>query len=399
MTMVGGVVVDWAARRDLFTLDRRTTHLNHGSFGAVPRPVQRAQQRLRDEMEANPIAFFTRGLLDRIRHARSHLAAFVGADPQGVALVPNATAAATAVLRSVPLGAGQEILLTDHGYGAVRLAAEEVAGRAGARVRVVPVPLTADHGGVVDRVISAVSPGRTRLAVLDHVASATAKLFPVSDLVAALHERDVPVLVDAAHAPGMLDVDVSASGADFWLGNLHKWAFAPRPTALLAVAPEHRAAMRPLVVSWEQAAGFPEAQEWGGTLDYTAWLAAPTGIHVLRTLDPQRTRAYNGELAQAGQRLVARAVAARASTDPLLELALAGQLGSTEVSMRVLPPPPTVTDRTAILDLQRRLAVEHRIEVAVTEFAGNRHLLRISAQVYNGLEDYERLADALRQLA
>ena len=242
-------------------------------------------------------------------------------------------------------------------------------------------------------------PGRTRLAIIDHVASATAKLFPVDDIVAALHERDVAVLVDAAHSPGMLDLDVSATGADFWLGNLHKWAFAPRPTALLSVAPEHRAAMRPLVVSWEQEAGFPAAQEFAGTLDYTAWLAAPAGVHVLRTLGPDRVRAHNGELAQAGQQLVARAITTRATADPLLELALEGRLGSAAVSMRIVPPPPTVTDLASIMELRRRLAVEHRIEVAISEFTGNRHLLRISAQVYNELEDYERLAAALRALA
>jgi isopenicillin-N epimerase len=398
MTTVGGVFVDWALRRDLFTLDRRTAHLNHGSYGAVPLPVQRAQQRLRDEMEANPIAFFTRGLLERIQHARAHLAAFVGADSEGVALVSNATAAATAVLRSVPLRAGGQILLTDHVYGAVRFAAEEVAGRVGAHVRVVAVPLTAGDDEVVDRVTAAVTPGRTRLAIVDHVASATAKLFPVDDLVAALHERNVAVLVDAAHAPGMLPVDVRATGADFWLGNLHKWAFTPRPTALLAVAPEHRAAMRPLVVSWEQAAGFPSAQEFAGTLDYTAWLAAPAGVHFLRTLGPDRVRSHNGELAQAGQQLVARAMANRATADPLLELALDGRLGSAAVSMRLVPPPPTVTDRDSMLELRRRLAVEHRVEIAVAEF-GNRPLLRISGQVYNELEDYQRLADALRVLA
>src|SRR5690606_37908993 len=119
-------------------------------------------------------------------------------------------------------------------------------------------------------------------------------------LVAELRRREVPVLVDAAHAPGMLDVDVASVGADFWLGNLHKWAFAPRPTALLAVAPEHRTSLRPAVVSWEQPHGFPTAHEFTGTLDYTAWLAAPAGVHLLRTLGAERVRAHNNELAAQG---------------------------------------------------------------------------------------------------
>ncbi len=402
MTTVEGVPVEWERRRELFSLDTRTTHLNHGSFGTVPLPVQRAQERLRREMEANPMAFFTRGLLDRIAHARTHLATFVRADPEGVALVANATSAANAVLRSLRLVGGQEILLTDHGYGAVALAAEEVAGRVGATVRVVPVPLTADDDEVLTRLVNAVRPGLTRLAIVDCIASPTAKLFPVDRVAAALRARDVPVLVDAAHAPGMLDVDVTATGADFWLGNLHKWAFAPRPSALLAVAPEHRAAMRPLVVSWQQPQGFPTAQEWAGTLDYTPWLAAPTGVHVLRTLGPDRARSHNNALAAQGQRIVAEAVAARwpggGPADELLELAREGRLGSDVVSMRLIPLPLETDDEPdAVVTLRTRLAAEHHIEVATTRW-GSRALLRLSAQVYNQIDDYDRLARTLCQV-
>jgi isopenicillin-N epimerase len=400
---VEGIPVEWERRRELFSIDRRTAHLTHGSFGSVPIPVQRAQQRLRDEMEANPMAFFTRGLLDRIRHSRGHLATFVKADPDGVALVPNATAAASAVLRSVALSARHEILLTDHVYGAVQLAAQEVAGAAGASVRAVPIPLAADDDEILERVVEATRPGRTRLAIVDHVASATAKLFPVDRLVSALHDRGALVLVDAAHAPGMVEVDVAATGADFWLGNLHKWAFAPRPTALLAVAAEHRAAMRPLVVSWEQARGFPLAQEWGGTLDYTPWLSAPTGLHLLRTLGLATVRSHNADLAARGQRLVADAVGTRwpRTAGPyrdLLDLARQGRLGSDAVSMRPVPLPPGVADDVeAATALRERLAVEHRIEAAIGTWNGS-GLLRLSAQVYNQADDYGRLASALCQL-
>lgn len=408
---VEGVPVEWEHRRQLFSLDRRVAYLNHGSFGAVPLPVQRAQQRLRDEMEANPVAFFARGLLDRIGHTRGHLATFLGADPAGTALVPNATAAMTTVLSSVPLGPGQEILLTDHTYGAVRLAAHEVAARSGATVRVVAVPLGRTDDEVVTRIVEAVRPGQTRLAIVDQVTSPTATLFPVGRLVAELQQRDVLVVVDAAHAPGMLAVDVSGIGADFWLGNLHKWAFAPRPTALLTVAPAHRTTMRSLVVSWEQPQGFPRAQEFAGTLDYTAWLAAPAGLHLLRTLGQQRVRTHNNELAAQGQRLIGDAVAARwAGTgverdhavervrEELLEQARAGRLGNGEVSMRLVPLPPGVADdRDSALDLQSRLAREHRIEVALNAWNGL-GLLRLSAQIYNQIDDLDRLAVALRAL-
>jgi isopenicillin-N epimerase len=399
---VEGVPIDWAQRRELFPLDPHVAYLNHGAFGVVPIPVRRAQQRLRDEMDANPMAFFNRGLIDRLSHTRTHLAAFLGADPAGAALTANATAAANAVLRSVPLGAGQEILLTDHGYGAVANAAREVAGRCGATVRDVAVPLTADDDDIIARVVDAVRPGHTRLVVVDQVTSPTAKLFPAGRLAAELRARGVPVLIDGAHVPGMLAVDVSAIGADFWLGNLHKWAFTPRPTALLAVAPEHRAGMRAPVVSWEQASGYPVAHEFAGTLDYTAWLAAPAGVHLLRTLGPDRVRTHNTDLAANAQRLIADTLAEHwpsgGQRTDLLELARAGLLGSQAVSMRLVPLPPGIADDPdAARDLRDRLALEHRIEVPINTWNGI-GLLRLCAQIYNQLDDYDRLADALRQI-
>jgi len=200
------------------------------------------------------MAFYSRGLWDRLSHTRRHLAAFVGADPESTALVANATAAVEAVFGSLDLEPGDEVLLTDHGYGAVRFAAERLGDRTGATVREVTVPLDAGDDEVIGRITGSVR-ARTRLVVIDHVASTTAKLLPVERLVASLHERGVPVLVDAAHAPGMLPVDVTRIGADFWLGNLHKWALTSRPTALLAVSATQRRRMRPVVVSWRQPEG------------------------------------------------------------------------------------------------------------------------------------------------
>jgi isopenicillin-N epimerase len=190
---------------------------------------------------------------------------------------------------------------------------------------------------------------------------------------------------------------VSGIDADFWLGNLHKWAFAPRPTALLTVGEEHLPAMRPLVVSWEQEQGFPVAQEFAGTLDYTPWLAAPAGLHLLRTFGADEVRAHNADLATQGQRLVASAIAASAEDD-LLELARDGRLGDVGVSMRLVPcPPGMAADAAAAEELRNRLATEYRIEVPVVSWQGRR-FLRLSAQIYNSIEDYERLGDAVRQL-
>ncbi len=292
----------------LFSLDPAVAHLNHGSFGAVPISVQRAQQRLRDETEANPLRFFTKGLIDRIAHARRHLATFLGADPEGTALVGNASAGAAIVLQSLRLQPGDEVVSTDHGYGSVTLAIGRECRRTGAVARTLSVPLAATDEEIVEIIRTGLRPGRTRLLIVDQLTSATARLFPVAAIIAAARERAVPVLVDAAHAPGMLPVAVQTVGADFWIGNLHKWGYAPRGTGVLAVASNWRHRIEPLVVSWEQEAGFPAMVEWQATLDYSAWLAAPVGIFTLRTLGVDRVRTHNAALAAYGQWVVGRAL-------------------------------------------------------------------------------------------
>lgn len=372
--------------RLLFSLDAAVAYLNHGSLGAVPLTVQRAQQRLRDEMEANPHRFFTEGLLDRIAHARRHLAAFLGADPAGSALVGNTTTGVAVVLHSLRLNAGDEVLLTDHCHGGVALAVQRLCRQAGAVPRTVTIPLTATDDEVVDAVRAALRPGRTRLLVIDHISSATARLFPVAAIVAAARERDVPVLVDGAHAPGMLPLAVEAIGADFWVGNFHKWAFAPRGTALLSVAPPWRDRIEPLVVSWEQASGFPLRVEWQGTLDYTPWLAAPIGLFALRTLGVERVRAHNAALAEYGQRLVGDALGLTPA-----ELPRPGG----PVAMRVVPLPDGIAKTPAeAATVRRRIADALATEVAVNAWRG-RGLLRFCAQVYNRPEEYARLAERL----
>ncbi|MFC3505045.1 aminotransferase class V-fold PLP-dependent enzyme [Micromonospora krabiensis] len=376
--------------RLLFSLDPAVNHLNHGSFGAVPIVVQRAQQRLRDEMEANPLRFFTQGLTDRIAHTRRHLATFLGADPDGTALVGNTTTGVAVVLQSLGLGPGDEVLSTDHGYGAVSLAIGRECRRTGAESRVLPVPLAATDEEVIQSIRAALRPGRTRLLVVDQLTSATARLFPVAAIVGVAHERGVPVLVDAAHVPGMLPTSVASVGADFWVGNLHKWAYAPRGTAVLVVAAQWRERIEPLVVSWEQESGFPARLEWQATLDYTSWLAAPAGLFTLRSLGVDRVRAHNAALAAYAQRVVgdALAVAPAHLPDP----------GGPEVAMRIIPLPrglaTTVEQGRA---LQQRIAERLAAEVAVMSWNG-RGWLRLCGQVYNAPEEYERLAVRLPPL-
>ncbi|MFG2036822.1 aminotransferase class V-fold PLP-dependent enzyme [Dactylosporangium sp. NPDC048998] len=373
--------------RLLFSHDAAVAHLNHGAFGMVPITVQRAQQRLREEMDANPHRFFAVGLEERIAHVRRHLAAFVGADPEGTALVGNASTGTSIVLGSLSLGTEDEIVTTDHGYGAVDLAVAATCRRTGAVHRVARVPLAADDATVIAAVLDAIT-ARTRLVIVDHVTAATARVFPVRRIIEAVRGRwgdRVAVHVDAAHVPGMLDPAVSELGADFWVGNLHKWAYAPRGTALLAVAPAWRDRIRPLVLSWSAEAGFPASLEWLGAHDYTSWLAAPTGLFVLRSLGIEVVRRHNTALAEYGQGVVAEALGAEVPA-------------ATGLPMTLIPLPAGVAvDQAGAAALRRRISDELAAEVGLAGWRG-RGYLRLSAQVYNRPEDYQRLAEGLPKL-
>lgn len=375
-----------AGARLLFSLDPATAHLNHGSFGAVPVNVQRAQQRLRDEVEANPQRFYASGLTERIAHTRRHLATFLGADPDGSALVGNASAGLAIVLRTVRLGPGDEVVTTDHGYGSVDLAVAHECARTGATPHKVSVPLGASADDTVSAIRAALRPGRTKLLIVDEVTSATARRPPVERIVAAAREAGVTVAVDAAHAPGMLPVDVGRTAADFWVGNFHKWAFAPRGTALLSVAPAWRDRVEPLVVSWDQPAGFPAAVESQATLDYTPWLAAPAGLFALRTLGADLVRSHNTALVAYGQAVVGDALGVAPADRPA---------PAPGVAMALLPLPAGIAaDQPAVSALRQRIADELAAEVNITSFGGRRWL-RLSAQVYNRAEEYDRLAERL----
>jgi isopenicillin-N epimerase len=290
----------------------------------------------------------------------------------------------------VRLEAGDEVLLTDHTYGAVALATRRQCRRAGATARTVALPLGAPAAEVVSRVRAALRPGKTKLLIVDQIASATAQLLPVREIAAAARAYDIPVLVDGAHVPGMLPVDVSAIGADFWVGNLHKWAFAPRGTALLAVQPGWRRRMDPLVVSWEQDTGFPLSVEFQGTLDYTSWLAAPAGLFVLRTLGVDRVRAHNAALAAYGQRVVGESLGLAPADLP--------EPGGPDAAMRILPlPAGLATTQAEASALRLHISDKLATETAVNAWGG-RGWLRLSAQVYNRPDEYDRLAERLPAL-
>jgi isopenicillin-N epimerase len=387
-----------------WTLDPGITYLNHGSFGACPRPVLAAQQALRDQLEREPARFFQRDAPILMLRALAELGRFVGAPAAGLAFVPNVTTAINSVLRSIPLPAGAELVVTDHEYNATRNIVEYVAAERGCRVVVaqVPFPISGPEA-VVEAVLARVTP-RTRLAVLDHVTSQTALVFPIAELVRELESRGVDVLVDGAHAPGMVELDIAALAPAYYAANCHKWLCAPKGAGFLFVREDRRRDVRPAVISHGANAPVPPEQRygieflWTGTSDTTPALALPAALRFLEDLLPggaAALRARNRALALAGRRIVADALGVPLPCPD----AMIGAMASLPVPALPGLPAPVAGSPLGLDALQDALFHDWKIEVPVlTCPAHPGRLLRISAQAYNAPGDCERLAEALRAL-
>ena len=401
-------------RTDLgWRLDPSVTFLNHGSFGACPTAVLAVQRDLRDRMEAEPVRFLNQDLPGLLDEARISVARFLCADPDGLAFVTNATTGVNTVLHSLRFAPGDELLTDDHEYNATINAMHAAAFRDGARVIVAPVPFRiAGPSDVVEAVLAAVTP-RTRLVVVSHVTSPTGLILPIAELVAELDRRGIDTLVDAAHAPGMLPVDIDALGAAYWTGNGHKWLCAPKGTGMLWVREDRRAAIHPLVVSHganEPLAGrsrFRHEFDWTGTADPTAYLALPAAIEWMAQQAGSDggwsgVMAANHALALAGRDRVAAALGVGAPALGVDAPAPDSMLGS----MAALPL-PGMTDEAAGAALARALQTEDGIQVPIGPWpvraaraegaAPTSILIRISAQRYNELADFDRLASALER--
>lgn len=379
-------------------LDPEVVFLNHGSFGACPREVLRLQQELRARMEAQPVKFLYRDLEAMLDEARATLAEFVGCDADDLAFVPNATTGVNTVLRSLSLQRGDELLVTDHEYNACRNALDFVAARSGAQVVVAEIPFPIDRPEtVVERVLGEVT-DRTRLLLIDHVTSPTGVVNPVEALVSAMRERGVDTLVDGAHAPGMLPLDLDALGAAYYTGNCHKWLCTPKGSALLHVRRDRQADVRPLVVSHgansarEDRSRFRLEFDFCGTDDYTPFLCVPAALRFLEGLMPggiEALRQHNRDLALAGRERLCEALGTAA---PAPE-SMIGSLASVLLPWSDEP----LVQPQGLDPLQLTIWERHQVEVPVMRWpAPKLRLLRISPQAYNDIGQYAHLADLLK---
>ncbi len=387
------------AWRDDWALDPAVTYLNHGTVGAPPRRILAEQQRLRDEIERQPSRFLLRELTavrvgvppenpPRLRVAAAAVARFFGARGEDLVFVDNATTGVNAVLRSLAFSPGDEILISDHVYGAVANTARFVARRQGARVRTVELPYPAPSAESIAGAFEAGITAATKLVIVDHITSETALLFPVAEIAARCRARGIPLLVDGAHAPGSIVLDIPALGADWYVANLHKWAWTPRSSGFLWAAPGRQRDLHPAVISWGLDQAWTTEFDLVGTRDPTPHLVAPAALALLEEVGFEAVRRWNHELVwdaarRLGERWGTRFQVPESMVPTMVTLPLPPELGSTvEEAARL---------RDALLD-------EDGIEVNVSARLG--HLwVRVAAQIYNELADIDRLGEAVERRA
>ena len=367
-----------AELRREFLLDPEIAFLNHGSFGACPRPVFERCQAWQRELERDPVDFIARRLPSLLDESRATLAGYVGAAPGDLAFVTNATTAVNLAARALDLRPGDEVLATDLEYGACDLAWEWLCRRTGAHyVRAaIPLPLAAPHD-VTDALFAAAT-DRTRVVSVSHVTSGTALVLPVAEIVGRARELGLTTIVDGAHAPGHVPLALDTLGADFYAGNCHKWLMSPKGAGFLHARREWQERVDAAIVSWGYVDGktFSERIELQGTRDVAAWLAVPDAIRFQEEREWDAVRARCHTLACEAR----RTLCARLGTEPLAPDAMLGQMAAVTLPR----PSPTLSDR---------LFRNHRIEIPTTGPADDR--LRLSVAAYTSGAEVERLLSAL----
>lgn len=373
------------AWREQFLLDPDVVYLNHGTQGVPPREVLQAQHAIQEELERNPARKLLREP-GRLRDAADEVGRFLGARGADLVFVDNVTTATSAVLRSLRFEPGDRIAVTNLGYGSLEIAARVVAEEQQLAVDRMALPFpVAEPREIVDAFAAQLAAG-TRLAIVDHVAPQTAMVLPVAEIARVCRERGVLLLVDGAHAPGSLALDIADVGADLYTGNLHKWMWTPRSSGILWARPEVQEWLRPAVISWGHGVSFTAAFDHVGTRDPSPHLAAPAAIRMLERVGPEAVRAYDHDLVWAG----ACHLAERWGT------AVAAPESMVATMAPVWLPDGRVRSPDDARALQRWLADEHHVEVNVYAEDG-RSWVRVAAQIYNALGDFERLADAVAE--
>ena len=345
--------------------------------------VQDAQKKIQDRVQLNPVKFFARHAMLEVQEARAKVATFLNQKPEQIALVRNTTEAASTTMRGFPFKAGDEAIVLDHEYGAVIYAVQRAVEAAGGTLVTVVIPRLATDEEVIAIVTASFTP-RTRLFVVDHVTSATARTFPIQALSDLCREKGIAIAIDASHTPGNFDLDLDKLDADFWFGNLHKWASAPLGCGVYRVAERWQEVMRPLIVSWQDHELYPLQWDMLGTVDLSPWLAAPYAIDFYENIGWKRVRAANTARMRYGRDLVMK------------ELGVGlDELREEELPLGVIRLHKMDGGRDGCIALQRKFAEIHKIEVPITT-ACDQYFMRVSGQLYNTPADYEALAIAVR---
>ncbi len=371
--------------RPLFCLEEASLHLNHGSYGATPRLVLEAQRDWRDRMEAEPSRFMEFEFRPALRAAAARLAPYVGARADDLAMVENPTQAVNAILRSLDLKPGDRILINDQTYGAVRNTVRFVCTMTGAEIAEWTLPFPAESPQqALSAFETALAQSKPRLAIIDHVTSPTALALPVEAMTAAARDAGALVLVDGAHAPGMMGLDIEALGADWYTGTCHKWLFAAKGCAFLWAGPRVIDRLHPAVISHGYLNGFHEEFDWVGTRDGSAQQSLPAALDFVDRFGVEAIRTHNHALAMAAGRRLSAAWGT--------EMGQPESMVGSMVMVRL--PDGYGTGFETARDLRLRLLREDRIQTRVNPLAGGLYV-RVSSQIYNHIGEIDALADAV----
>lgn len=378
--------------KNLFLLDPQVVYLNHGSYGACPRPVFAQYQAWQRQLELQPVQFLGIELDNYMHHARNELGEYLNASASDLVYIPNATHGVNIVARSLQLNPGDEVLSTDQEYGACNFAWEFVCNKTGAlyKQQSIAIPVTSGEE-IADQFWRGVTP-KTKIIFISHISSPTSLTMPIGMICQRARQAGILTLIDGAHAPGQMPVDLDAIQADFYVGNCHKWMLSPKGSGFIYARPEVQNLIEPLIVSWGYQSRFTNPHEsrfidylqWSGTKDPSAALTVPTAIDFMKTNHWDDVR----DACHLLLRLAMEQICEITGLSPLYPL------GSNFYHQMCTIPIPNVRD---INELKTRLYTQYKIEIPCLEW-NNHHFLRLSVQGYNTADDIEQLVNALRTL-